>query len=187
METGKPMKGQFFLLGAVLMITIFFIGSVSTREVFVSLPDADLPYITTNLMAEYPKALNLGSNSSGGVEAVINFSGFVNSSLSERYIKFHSLWVVTQNSSTDLNVTVGNWLGSSQEVSLGIGATSSTLSIPPSGINYTTFSAPGTNFTLTINFSENNGSLYTWRDKTSMYLYINLSRGDNMAIDDAGF
>ncbi|MFH1294324.1 MAG: hypothetical protein ABIH90_00080 [Candidatus Aenigmatarchaeota archaeon] len=180
-------KGQFFLLGAVLLITAFFIGSAVVREVFITIPNNDLAYISANLVDEYPKALNLGHNSSGGTDALINFSTLVNSTLSERYIDFKGVWATTENTSTDLNVTVGNWMHSAEAVVLSIGASSQSLDVAAGGTNYTNFTGPGNNFTLHVNFSESNGTLYTWRDKVSLYLYMNMSRGDNSVIREESY
>ncbi len=178
-------KGQFFLLGALLLISAYFVGSATVKEVLLIVPDRDLGFLSGNAMDEYPVALNLGLNSSiGAVPALANFSRFLNGTLAERYVELQALWVVCQNTSTDANITVGNWLHTMETVTLTIGGDTQQLTVPANSTNYTTFTSPGANFTLNVSFSQSADSLAWWRDKVSLYVYLNMSRGDNAVIKE---
>jgi len=183
----NTMKGQFFLVGALLLISAFFIGFASIREAFVIVPDRDMSFLSGNVMGEYPNALNLGLNSTGGLAALENFSRFLNASLSERYVDFQALWIESENVSSDVNITVGNWLHATESVTLSIGGNDETLTVAPNATNYTSFLSPGASFSLAINFSQSNLSVQWRREKASLYVYTNMSRGGNIIIEEEDY
>jgi len=186
-RTDGTMKGQFFLVGALMLISAFFIGFASVREAFVITPDRDLSFLSDNAVREYPRALNLGLNSTGGLAALENFSRFLNASLSERYVDFQALWVQCDNVSSDVNVTVGNWLHATESVTLSIGGTDKTLLVAANAANYTSFTSPGASFNMAINFSQSNLSVAWRREKASLYVYTNFSRDDNAVVKEDDF
>jgi len=177
------MKGQFFILGAVLVCSLFFIGLPRFAPI-ISQPSADLPYISANLRSELPHAMNLGMKESAVTERLENFTHFIEGALSGHNINYTSLWLVFRNQSTDLNVTGGGFLGEDVTVSLnvtdGSGSTVKTLPLPNGTIDDVVFSAVGTNYNVTISFSDQEEGAEWPRDKASLYAFYRLNRGDDV-------
>jgi hypothetical protein len=142
----------------------------------------DLKYLSDNLEKEIPNALNLGLGSGKPMEYLMNFTHFAEDVLRGRAINYSSLWLVARNQSSDLNITIGNFLGSNATVNLTIGAATSSVYVPNNSTNGTLFAAPGAAFNLTIVFVEQNYTADWQRDKASIYAFTELKRGDAIQI-----
>ncbi len=173
-------KGQFFILGAFMLCTLFYMGIPRGGQLVMPVTQ-DLTYLSDNLEREIPNVLNLGLNESKPMEYLKNFTGFVERIMLERLANFTTLWIVTENISTnDLNITVGNFLDSSKTVNITIGATSQNLTAPDNATNSTTFTGIASAFNMTILFDTENATVEWQRDKVNIYAFIQLRRGDNL-------
>src|SRR3989338_6285420 len=176
------MKGQFYIIGALLLIMLFFVGlprpNQLTTEAF-----NDLPYFASNLKAEYPRAMSLGLNQSDYMNTMMNFTNFANRVLEERSINYEALWIATENvSGTTLNVSEGGILSTNTTISLNASGTTATLMLASNATNSTTISNPGAEFNFSFSFLGENESV-TWpRDKANLFVFINLTRSGSSAI-----
>jgi len=176
------MKGQFYIIGALLLIMLFFVGlprpNQLTTEAF-----NDLPYFASNLKAEYPRAMSLGLNQSDYMNTMMNFTNFANRVLEERSINYEALWIATENvSGTTLNVSAGGILSTNTTISLNASGTTATLMLASNATNSTTISNPGAEFNFSFSFLGENESV-TWpRDKANLFVFINLTRSGSSAI-----
>jgi hypothetical protein len=178
------MKGQFFILGAILICSLFFMGLPRFAPI-IKQPSGDIAYLSSNLQSELPHALNLGLNESDPIDRLTNFTHFLETKLQERNINYTSMWLIIQNqSSTDLNVTGGNFLGEDVSISInvtdGSGSTVNGLILLNGSTNSTTFSSVDPEFNITITFADQEESAEMPRDKTGLYAYYRLTRDDDV-------
>ncbi len=190
----KKLKGQFFVLGAILIVTLFFVGLPKPYPL-TQTRSSDMVYIFKNLEREYPIALNLGLNESDPVNTLMNFTWFADRVMDEHMINFTVLWIITETTnetSEDLNITIGNFLGhdtiikvvivtpgepsSWTNVTINNNSTNSTYRGPPSPAVAQTF-----NLTITI-FSESETKAFTYqqREKVNFYALISIERDENV-------
>lgn len=109
-------KGQFFIVGALLICSVMFI-SLPLSAPLIAQPSSDLGYISENLRAELPRALDMGLNESAPLARLANFTRFVERALAERRINYTSLLLVMKNDTgTYLNVTGLNSMGEAVDV-----------------------------------------------------------------------
>lgn len=189
------MKGQFFLLGAIVLIVLFFVGAPLIQPPLSS-PGNDLPFLLRNIKAEFPVAFNLGLNESNELNVMRNFSSFLNRTLLDRRVNFSSLWVYSRNSSTNANITIGNFLGGNLTVNLTYidtsiniitGSTNSVntpLFVPNAATNSTILNKPGTPFNLTIRFGSRNTTIEWLRDKANLYVHLEMGRGKDIVREE---
>lgn len=181
---GRPMKGQFFILGAVLVCSLFFIGLPRFAPI-ISQPSGDLAYISSNLRSELPHALNIGLNESEPVGRMENFTQFLGRSLLGRNINFTALWLIIENQSTsNLNVTGGNFLGEDVTVMVnvtdGSGSTVLPLVVLNGTINSTTIPSIDPAYNITVSFFDQEESAAYPREKVSLYAFYRIRRGDDL-------
>ncbi|MBI4181551.1 MAG: hypothetical protein HY520_01110 [Candidatus Aenigmarchaeota archaeon] len=179
----RPRKGQFFLLASILLAAAFLLGASFLPGSFRS-PATDLPFLSENLKNELPAAYNLGLNQSSDVAALLNFSRFLNATLTDHGVNFTLLWVAARNASADANVTVGSLLGGNATVNLTIGSTTRSLQVAANGTNETLFTAPGAVFNLTIVAGDRSTTVEFLRNKASLYLFFRLQRGADRLQDE---
>lgn len=172
------MKGQFFILGAILIIGLFFIG-LPMRTVIIKTPSEDLTYLSDNIQNEMHIALNLGLNESNAIGDLVNFTRFVDSKMFEHFVNFSCLWVVTENVLDDLNATVGNFLGYDTIVKLTISSYTKDLSVSDNATNSFTFLNVPSEFTMNISFDSQNYTVTWQRDKINLYVFTNLMRDED--------
>ncbi len=177
------MKGQYYLLGAIILTMLFFTGLylVKTESMFTtSYKSDDMKFLFYDIQSEYPRAFNFGINESDITGKLRNFTEFTNNMLTGSLINFTSLWIYTINISDNLNVTVGNHLGYDTIVQLNISGSVQNLSVMDGGINSTIFPVVGSKFNMTVNFNSNQKKLSMMRDKYNLYSYIQLQRANEM-------
>ena len=190
------MKGQFFLLGGLLLIILFFIALPlalpSLKE-----PADDLPLLADNILREYPVAFNFAANASNQNELLRNFTFFVNETLADRNIRAHIFWVYSNTTSgaehdTDntvgaspslINLTAGNFLGSSVTFSANISSVSASIAMNDNTTASISLSNTLAFYNLTLNFST--PTVVEWtRDKGNLYVFVELSRGTSLVRKD---
>lgn len=180
------MKGQFFVLGAIIIITLFFAG-LPPKDGLIKEKTDDIVFLFDNVNREYPfalnNALNMSDDADSSIDRLMNFTRFTDRLLSERLINYSSLWVVGWNISSNFNITVGNYLQYDTIVLLNLSGTEFNLSVSFNSTNSTVFSASDT-FSMNISFggySKNS----TWvRDRVNLYTFIIMQRGENQIIDE---
>lgn len=168
-------KGQFFILGAIMLIILFFIGIPFLQPSLTS-PIRDLPLLSKNIRLEFPVAFNLGLNESDERAVMKNFSLFLNTNLADRLIDFSTLWLYAKNSSENVNFTIGNFLGKNITVNLTISPIEKEIFVQNNGTNSTLFSSPGSIFNLTIEFESRTATVEWLRDKVNLYVFYELRR-----------
>ena len=178
-KTGNYIKGQYFLLGAIIIITLFFTGFylVKNESLFASSYEAnDLKYLFYNTQSEYPRAFNYGINESDITGRLRNFTEFSRSVYSGNILNFTALCIYTTNISDNLNVTVINYLGSDTQVELNVSGTVKNLTVAEGGINSTLFMVVSPKFVMTVRFNSQEKQLSMVRDKYNLYSYLQLRR-----------
>ena len=138
------MKGQFFLAGAFALAIIFFVGISAqiSPEGIVFPKTTSVTTLFDNLRDEYPRAANLGLNESKPIQTLTNFTDFVEGKTKEKGVEFSLLFILTQNVSDDLNVTVGNFMGYPINIGLNVSGNSQTLQISDGGTGSKIFTNP---------------------------------------------
>ncbi|NIP40475.1 MAG: hypothetical protein GTN39_03065 [Candidatus Aenigmarchaeota archaeon] len=176
------MKGQFFLASAFALAILFFIGISSqiTPGSVVTAETTSLELLSDNVKSEYPKVANLGLNESDPVRILMNFTEFVERKTRERGAEFSFLFVLTQNVSDDLNVTVGNYIGYTVNIELNVSGDSETLSVPDMGTDSELFSNPPESFELEISFNTTEKNLLLEKRKANFYFILEMRKGGNI-------
>ncbi len=178
----KGMKGQFFLAATFTLAIVFFIGlSSQISPANISVPrTASITYLMDNVKSEYPRAANLGLNESKIIETLASFTEFVKEEAKGRGVSFSAIFVLTENVSNNLNVTVGNFLGYATNVSLNVSGEAKNLYIVDAGANSTIFSSPPEAFTLGISFNTTEKNLLLEKYKANLYVILELRKGGNI-------
>jgi len=186
MKTRKETKrkGQFFLIGGLLILMVFFIGLPKSDPLTYD-PFNDIINAYSNIESELGRALTLSLNASSSIDTFKNFTAFVESRMTGRFIIFDALWVVSEgNASTITNVSVGNFLEAAANVTLNMTNDSGAseikyLDVPKGGTNWTEFHTVTANFTLLIAYNDDYKEVGWQRDKANLYFMVNLTRGGN--------
>ncbi|MFH1445289.1 MAG: hypothetical protein ABIF08_02295 [Nanoarchaeota archaeon] len=186
MMRNKKMKGQFFLLGAFIIITMFYIG-LQFGKPFIYPETGDLGYIHENIETELSYALNLGINESRPIEVLSNFTRYLDESL--YFLNFSTLWVVTDNVDFDqnlatytLNVSIGNFLDYNVTVNVTANETSQDINVTFNETKSAEFEiANGTTpltFNMTLIFDGTDTNMTNMiLNKFNLYALIKLQRG----------
>ncbi len=177
---GKRRKGQFFILGALALV-ILFSANLSMTNPIISGPERYVSYFSGNIQKELPRAMNLGMNQSAPGAVMLNFSRFVQEEMSSRRINYSSLWLVAEGneSTTDVNVTVGNFMWGSRTVTITLDGTQKSVYVPDNSSNTTGYSSVPAIYNITISYGSTSRT-YEWqRSKTSLYAYISLEKGED--------
>ncbi len=189
------MKGQFFILGAVLLCALFYIG-MPPPEAITMVFTGDLSYLHRNIGEEFPKALNFGVNQSRSCNDLLNFTRFIYNKMRERRINFTAAWLVTEYTDPDnplnsnLNVIIGNFLGleTSFTVNISVGSSETIESalISDNSTDSILFQASAISgiYNLTISFNNYEKKITLSRGKISIYSKIELNRAGEIIIDE---
>ena len=172
------MKGQFFLVGAFLLIVMFYIGiSVYITPSFAkpSLKEST-ENLFDNIKNEYPRALNLGLSGSH-VQAMEDFTNFAANLTRKMNADLRVLWVITENVSDNLNVTVGNFFGSDHYVTINVSGEVKVMHVPDSGINSTLFTSTPAEFRLGLNFNTTQKNVLLEKYKVNLYSILEMAKG----------
>jgi hypothetical protein len=174
------MKGQYFLLSSFFLILLFYAGiAIYFSPSSLISASGDLAHLFENIEKEYPKAFNLGMQASAPAATLVNFTALAQSLATRRGAAFRALWVITENVSDALNVTVGNWLGQNITITLNVSGDVKLLSVSEGSVNSTLFSAPPSEFTLALSFNTSQKNLLLEKYKANLYLLLEIERGDD--------
>lgn len=183
---GKGMKGQFFLIGAFIIIILLYTGITAyiSPEGFSGGAPHEITFLLGNLLNEYPRALNYGENQSSGIESLVNFTLFARNVTKERNMDLYSLWIVTENVSDDLNVTVGNFQGDTLDVVIRVDSEENRLTVQNGGLNWTTFTGPSEVFSLNVSFNNEEKNLILGKRKLNLYYTVGLESEDDLMVGE---
>ncbi|MBI4175813.1 MAG: LamG domain-containing protein [Candidatus Aenigmarchaeota archaeon] len=118
-------KAQFFILGAILLSILFFVG-LTLSNTLTGPVTKDLTFLSENVKREFPRALNLGYLGGETGESLKNFTQFTDSGLEQNFINFTAFFVVSEPAQNDtVNLTIGNFLDSPVSVGIEIGSAGS--------------------------------------------------------------
>ena len=177
---GRKMKGQFFVLGAILICSLFFIG-VPKFTAIISEPSGDLQYITLNLRSELSHAHNIGVNSSSVINVMKNFTHFVESSMLDRGVGYSSVWVLFKNTTgTTINITAGNFFGENVTINIDVDGTDKNLTISNGTVGSTTFSSVPLIYNVTISLLDQEETAEWPRYKNGLFAFFQLIRGNDI-------
>ena len=177
---GKGMKGQFFLLGAFLLIMIFYVGIALYFSPSHQSAGADyLPAVFDNIKNEYPVAFNLGMNASDPVTTLANFTAFAVNMTGRMNANLDVLWIVTENVSDNLNVTVGNFLEYPTTITLNVSGDVVEMRVDSGGTNSSLFTSPPSEFELRANFNTTEKNLILEKYKANLYVILEMTKGND--------
>lgn len=173
------MKGQFFLIGAVFLILIFYIGISAYISPSFMKPSLgkSTENLFNNIKNEYPKVLNFGLNASSPVRTLVNFTNFAVDMSSGRGSDFRVLWLVTENVSDNLNVSVGNFLGYPLDIDLSISGDTENLYLSDGETGSVLFTSPASEFKLVLNFNTTEKNVLLEKYKTNLYSVLEITKG----------
>ena len=179
-------KGQFFIMGAIILCVIFFAGL--PVQVIMSTDDtSDITILAENLESEIPRALNLAMLEDGNPDSLDEFIGFARNKTLERYTDLESLWVVTvpdTDNPGSIEVYAGNWFGSPTTLYIIIDSIGVNMNLNDQETDSASFSGVSSQFDIQVSFSGRTWSETLPRDKTNLYSYVSLSRGDNVIVKE---
>jgi hypothetical protein len=184
---GGRVKGQFFLLAAFFFLLVFYLGiSVYLSPSFASPAIRDeTSGLFENIENEYPRVANLGLGSSNPVAALADFSGIAVNAAEAHGASLEVLWIFMQNASDDLNVTVGNFLGSALNVTLNVSGEVKEILVSEGQTNSTLFTSPPSEFELRANFNTAEKNLLLEKYKASLYIFMEMRKGDDVITGEA--
>jgi len=180
------MKGQFFLLGAIVLCVMFFLALPSVSTMNTS-DMSDLSALSENLEKELPMALNLAMEEDNSPAKLNNFIDFLKTRTSERYLSLEILDVVAvpdPDNPGDIDVYAGNWLGRAVTLKITVESTEITLNLNDGETDSRSFSGLGSDIDVKIRFEDRIISAQSSRDKTNLYAYMKLSRGENSIVKE---
>ena len=143
----------------------------------------DLSFVSDNLETEFPRALNLGIKEGSGTASLADFSRFAKSRLSGQGMKFQSLWVVTEPQPLGVQVTVGNFMGQSQSLSITVDGSSQNLDVPDNSTESRFFTASD-NFQISISFPGHSKEGVWVRNKENLYAFTEIARGTDNVVEE---
>jgi hypothetical protein len=170
------MKGQFFLIGAVLICMLLYAASVPLITV-QGRPPEDMGALSDNMEAEMPHALNIGINSSSPAGTLISFCNFSRSAASSRGIDLSAVFVVFESTGSGTVATAGNAAADDATVGLDVDGTHVELTVPAGSVSSAQFPAAGEHFDVTVETDAGTYGATLPANKTSMYCALSLSRG----------
>ncbi len=177
---GKRKKGQYFLLSSFFLILLFYAGiAIYFSPSSMTSASGDLPHLFENIESEYPRAFNFGMKASSPAATLANFTGLAKNLTTGRGAAFRALWMVTENASDDLNVTVGNWLGSAITITLNVSGDVKVISVSDGSTNSTLFTSPPSEFALALSFNTDQKNLLLEKYKANLYLLLEMEKGED--------
>lgn len=181
-RTGRR-KGQFFILGAVLICMLFFVGLPLYGPQLQSYRK-DLSFVSGNLESEFPRALNLGLRSGSGTAGLAGFSAFSRDMLAGQNVRFRTLWLVAEPQDSRVLVTMGNFMGAGQAVNVAIGGESRSIYVQDNSTEIAVFSGVPDSFQISVGFP-GHSKTSTWvRGKVNLYAFLESSRGSDVVAEE---
>jgi len=176
-------KGQFFILGAVLMCAVFFVG-LPLYGPQVQASRKDLSIISGNLEREFPRALNLGMKSGSGTASLADFSVFAGSALTGQGMDFRAFWIVAEPQDSDLRITAGNFMGQSQSVQIEVNSEVWVFAIADDATQSRVFSGVPASYQIRIDFPGHSKTSAWIKEKVNLYAFTSAGKGADLAVEE---
>ena len=164
------------------MVLLYFIGMapyISPPNVVETDYSPSISYIFGNIQDEYPRVLNFGINESMEIEHLENFTRFVQNYTKARGLDYSVFWLVFQNVSDDVNVTVGSF-GETINVTMNVSGEFEYLYLEDGSTGSVMFTDPPGSYNITVVFNSNQTQLSLEKYKTSIYFQTSVTRGGNV-------
>jgi hypothetical protein len=176
----KKMKAQFFILGAILLCSLFFIG-MPIYGPAMQASRSDLSFVSANVASELPRALNLGMKQGSGAGGLQEFSQFSRSRLLEQSMEMRSLWVVSEPQGSGLLVTAGNFMGQQESVTVVIGGSSRTFELSDGSVRSDLFPSGGH---IRVEFPARSWEGEWPSGKVSLYAFTEIAKSGDVAVQE---
>lgn len=163
-------KGQFFLLGAILLIVLFFLGMPFITPALTT-PTDDLSLLSENVEREFGHALTLGANESDITNKLMDFANFLNKTFLHRNADFRAVWVASNGN----QLFYGNFFESTQQ--LNISTTAGTVSMGTAhNSTSSTVLALSSPYNINISFQDQFASHDWVLEKHHLWVFYELER-----------
>jgi hypothetical protein len=173
------MRGQFFIIGALFVCILLFFGMVPIINI-ARTDTGDMERLGLNLQREMPHALNVGINGSAPIGVLRNFTAFSLGIVSGHRIDPAFYWVVFQPLPGQVNVSAGNFMGSSLDFAINVSGVTKVLQAANGTVNSTTFAVTGYTFDVTVTADGESAAMTLLTNKTSMYGSLTMERAGNV-------
>jgi hypothetical protein len=173
------MKGQFFLVGALVVCMLLYAGLVPFSWVQDDVSQ-DVRALSGNMEEEMPRALNIGVNTSDPSGTLIAFCNFSRENAALRGLDMEAVFVVFEASPSGIMATAGNAAGEDATVGIDVLGTYRELSVPAGMINSTAFAAGGQTFDVSVSVGGETSYATIPSNKTSLLATLTISRGDTL-------
>lgn len=183
---GRQRKGQFFLLGAILICTLFF-AMLPAHNIVGTGKTLDMSILSENLKSEIPQALNLILLDGGNPAELGDFMDFVRDSSAERYISFQGLWVVFEpdpSSPGDVDIHAGNWMRTPVSLYVVVDSIGVNMNLDYQETATRSLSGVSPSPDMQVSFQDRSWSVTLSRDKTSLYSFTSLTRGNDVVVSE---
>ena len=172
------MKGQYFLVISLLFAAMFFsaIYTFISPESIIESEHRDVYYFYKSILKEYPYAFDDGINRSNINNYLVNFTVTSKNVAREGNMNMYALWLYTINRSSDINVTIGNFMNDTLNVTLNLSGDVKIVHVEKNSINSTVFTNPADKFNLTVTFYNIQTNLLLGKYKYNFYSYVEVGR-----------
>ncbi len=182
----RRLKGQFFILGAMLLCTLFFLG-LPQIAVHSAPRDTGLSPLADNLEREIPHALNLALAEDQDTQKLGEFLDFARNNSAERYSDMEALWVVILPDPGNpgyVSLEAGNWLGRRVSLYLSVDGDGQEIELDDTETASLSFTGLPEAFDMTVSFGGREWSGQASLGKAGIYCYLSLGRGENAVVRD---
>jgi hypothetical protein len=173
------MKGQYYLISVFFLILFFYIGLRAYISPSITLISSDeLTNFFDNVKSEYTRSFNLGMKDEKAISSLSNFTLFVKNVANKRNMKLKTFWMVTENVSNMLNITVGNYFEEPIGVTINVSGESVSIDLDNEEIKSVIFSDVPSEFSLRLGFNNKESNLLLEKYKANLYVFLDLERGE---------
>jgi hypothetical protein len=173
------MKGQFFIVGGLLVCALLFFGMGAGMSMSRS-STTDMQRMADNVAREVPRALNIGINSSDPVGVLENFTAFWMGIAGGRRMGPSCYWAVFRPDGDYVNVSVGNFLGSTADFGVNVSDDYDVIQVTDGSVGSSLFTASGYSLNATVTVGGGSSGAVLLRNKTSVIGEVSLERGGNI-------
>jgi len=168
-------KGQFFILGAVIILSLF------AYELFITEIPAYDTVLFDNVMNEYANALNFGLIENKSVSYIEDFSLFLKQQLG---IKTNTLWVVSEPFGDNIKISIGNFWDKNLRVMLDVNGQDREIFIPTSSVNTTIYYNVPDIINLKVEWDSHEKVFHWIKDKAHLYAISRFEIGKNVIVKE---
>jgi hypothetical protein len=166
------MKGQFFILGAVLVLAVLLSG---VPFIVKTLPEYRIQP-TDNIMAEYPKALNFGLRENKSTEYLEDFSLFVKSNFGAA----ETIWIVSEPSGQGLKITAGNFFNEEKTIKITANSEEKTVAVGSGLSAVVSYETVPDTFPLAVQWDRQEKNMLWMKNKANIFVSSDFSFGKNL-------